>query len=286
MSCAHQKGKLLSLVINSNVLAQESARKLVDNSEKYNKTLRQLASGNRINTAGDDPTGAAISKMLESKVRSSEQALRNTHDSISLMQIMDGGFAGISDVLTRLRELTLQASTDTLGDVERSFIQEEVRNSLEEITRIAESTKYNNTKLLSRSVGDLDFQIGINHGKLGRKTFDLSSVNCTLENLGLTTFNTSTKENAHKSIDLVNNAILQLNQKRAAIGGFQNGLEATRAKNEEYTFNTDATKSRIRDADFAEKASDLAREKIMTDATAGVLVNANQKNALALKLIL
>ena len=132
----------------------------------------------------------------------------------------------------------------------------------------------------------MDFQIGINHGKLGRKTFDLSSVNCTLENLGLTTFNTSTKENAHKSIDLVNNAILQLNQKRAAIGGFQNGLEATRAKNEEYTFNTDATKSRIRDADFAEKASDLAREKIMTDATAGVLVNANQKNALALKLIL
>src|SRR4051794_19915066 len=153
----------MSLRINTNVQALAAQRFLNMNHEAQNRSLEKLASGSRINRAGDDAAGLAISEKLKANIRSMKQATRNANDGISLIQTAEGAMNEIGNILIRMRELSIQASSDTIGDTERTFVDKEVQALKEEIDRISNSTEFNGTKLLNGSSPPLDIQIGVNN---------------------------------------------------------------------------------------------------------------------------
>src|SRR3954469_15156943 len=150
----------MSLRINTNVQALAAQRFLTNNHEAQNRSLERLSSGSRINRAGDDAAGLAISEKLKANIRSIKQASRNANDGVSLIQTAEGAMNEIGNILVRMRELSIQAASDTIGDTERGFINKEVQNLKFEIDRIASSTEFNGMHLLDGSVPPLEIQVG------------------------------------------------------------------------------------------------------------------------------
>jgi len=276
----------MGLRIATNVQSLAAQRFLNLNHEAQNRSLERLASGSRINRAGDDAAGLAISEKLKADIRSMKQANRNANDGISLVQTAEGAMNEISNILIRMRELSIQGSSDTIGDTERGFIDKEVQNLKEEIDRISNSTEFNGTKLLNGSSPPLDIQIGINNNAtLDRFVFDTPTRNTTLGALGLEGVSTMTKENAQQNLAALDEAIVKLNENRSGLGALQNRLTSAINNLNIYTENLEGANSRIRDTDLAAETSELTKENILTQANVSVLGQANQNPQLALKLL-
>ena len=181
--------------INTNVSSIAAQRALSKSNRNSESTLSKLSSGTRITKAADDAAGLAISEKLKAQIRSTAQADRNANDGISMVQTAEGGLDEISNMLTRLRELSIQASSDTVGDTERSFSNMEYQNLKQEIERIAQVTEFNGTKLLSGQGDKLDFQIGINNDAFqDRISYDTQMTDARLTGLGITDIDVSSKE--------------------------------------------------------------------------------------------
>ena len=276
----------MSLRIATNVQSLAAQRFLSMNNESQNKSLERLSSGSRINRAGDDAAGLAISEKLRANIRSMKQATRNANDGISLIQVAEGAMNEIDNILIRMRELSIQASSDTIGNGERGFVDKEIQGLKAEVERIAGSTEFNGTKLLDGSSQALDLQVGIhNDPALDRFRYDTQKLITTLSALGLEEVSTVSKEQSQNNLTMLDSALNHVNENRAEMGALQNRLNSTVNNLNIYRENLEAANSRIRDTDMAEETSELTKANILTSANVSVLGQANQNPQLALKLL-
>ncbi|MBC7386507.1 MAG: flagellin FliC [Cryobacterium sp.] len=276
----------MGLRINTNVQALAAQRHLGLNHEAQNHSLEKLASGTRIVRAADDAAGLAISEKIKANIRSMRQAERNANDGVSLVQVAEGGMNEVGNILTRMRELSIQSASDTIGDVERGFINKEITGLKDEVNRIALSTEFNGKKLLDGASESLDIQVGIKNDPFqDRFVFNAKNLTSTLAALGVAGVDNSTKENSQKNLDMIDSAITKINGNRAELGALQNRLQSTINNLGIYRENLSAANSRIRDTDIAEETSELTKNNILSQATISVLGQANNNSQLALKLL-
>lgn len=272
--------------INTNVSSIAAQRSLSVNNRQSQDTLAKLSSGTRITKASDDAAGLAISEKLKANIRSNAQANRNANDGISMVQTAEGGLDEISSMLTRLRELSVQSASDTVGDTERSFSDMEYQNLKQEIERISQVTEFNGTKLLSGQGEKLDFQIGVNNDAFqDRISYDVQLTNASIESLGVNEISVASKEGAQTSLKTIDDAIDKVSGQRAALGAIQNRLVSTSNNLQITNENLSAANSRIRDVDYAQASAQNARNNILNQAGTAVLAQANQNGQNALRLI-
>lgn len=276
----------MGMRISTNVAAINAQRNLSGSQNEIGESFAKLASGSRINKAADDAAGLAISENLKAQIRSIRQANRNANDGISLVQVAEGGLNEIGNIIIRLRELGIQAASDTVSDRERGFINKEVDQLKNEIQRIASVTTWGETKLLDGSTPTYDFQVGINNnGFEDRISFVASENVATLDSLGLAGVDFATQEGAQTALTNLDDAQFRVNSSRSNLGALQNRLLSTTANLGIAEENLSAANSRIRDTDIAATSADLTRNNILLQASTATLAQANQKSALALKLI-
>lgn len=276
----------MSMRVNTNTASINSMRSFYNNNKAIDSSFEKLSSGSRINKAADDAAGLAISENLKGQIRSAAQANRNANDGVSLVQTAEGGLNELSNIIIRLRELGIQAASDTVGETERGFIDTEVQQLKSEMQRISDSTKWGQTKLLDGSTPQFDFQIGLNNSaESDRLTFDSSANVATVDALGVEGLDFTSKDGAADGLASLDTAQVEVNRIRSNLGALQNRLGST-INNLGIQYETlSAANSRIRDADMAETSADLAKNQILMQANTATLMNANQKNSLALKLI-
>ncbi|MCB9072126.1 MAG: flagellin FliC [Bdellovibrionaceae bacterium] len=276
----------MSMRVNTNTAAINSMRSFYNNNRAIDSSFEKMSSGSRINKAADDAAGLAISENLKAQIRSAAQANRNANDGVSLVQTAEGGLNEMSNIIIRLRELGIQAASDTVGDTERGFINTEVQQLKEEMQRISDSTKWGQTKLLDGSTPDFDFQVGLNNtAEADRLTFDSSNNVATVDALGISSLDFADKSGATEGLSSLDSAQTEVNRIRSNLGALQNRLTSTINNLGVQYENLSSANSRIRDADVAEVSADLARNQILMQANTATLMNANQKNSLALKLL-
>ncbi|MBX3018342.1 MAG: flagellin FliC [Bdellovibrionaceae bacterium] len=276
----------MGMRISTNVSSINAQRTLTASQREINKSMAQLSSGSRITKAADDAAGLGISEMLKSQIRSYSQASRNANDAISMVQVAEGGLGEISNILTRMRELGIQAASDTVGDKERSYLNLEVSQLKEEVQRIAKTTKFGSTNLLDGTGSKFDIQVGINNDSFeDRISFDSSVLNATSAELGIDDVDYSNKEGAQDFLMVVDEAQSRVAAYRANVGALQNRFSSTIENLGAQHENLSAANSRIRDADIATSTSEMARNQVLLNASTSVLASANQQPQLALKLI-
>jgi flagellin len=250
------------------------------------KSLERLSSGYRINRAGDDAAGLAISENLKAQIRGLKQASRNAQDGVSLVQVAEGALNEISSILIRLRELAVQAASDTIGPVERQFLNVEYDQLVSEIDRIADGTEFNGTQLLSGTGSILDFQVGTrNDPNIDRISFDASKADANASALGVNLTSVADKASAQNSLSAIDSAIVGVSAMRADFGAIQNRLQSTISNVAVSMENMSAANSRIRDVDVAEETAELTRNNILLNAGSSVLAQANQTSNVALGLL-
>lgn len=276
----------MGMRISTNVAALNAQKNLYMTNINANKSMARLASGFRINQASDDAAGLAISENLKGQIRGLRQANRNANDGISLVQIAEGSLNEVSNMLIRLRELGVQAASDTIGDTERQFLDVEYQQLKSEIQRVTESTHYNGYDLLNGTGGILDIQVGVNNDPFkDRISFNAGAANSSLEALGIVAESLATKEGAQQSLGVLDSAMLSVNSIRANFGAMQNRLQSTSNNLLIYDENMSAANSRIRDTDVATETSEMIRNNLLMQAGVSVLGQANQQSQLALKLL-
>lgn len=276
----------MGLRINTNVQALAAQRSLGLNGASQKLSLEKLSSGSRIVKTADDAAGLAISEKMRSHIRSVRQDVRNANDGISMIQTAEGGMNEAGNILVRMRELSIQAASDTLGVNERRFIDKEVQQLRQEVDRIASSTEFNGRKLLMGEGDVLELQVGINNDPTNdRFYFDQAKGGATVERLGIGDVNTLTKEAAQENLSKIDGAIQNLSESRSEMGALQNRLQSTINNLQIYDENLSSSMSRIKDVDMAAETSELVRNNILTSAGVSVLSQANQNPMLALKLI-
>ncbi|MBX3041661.1 MAG: flagellin FliC [Bdellovibrionaceae bacterium] len=276
----------MGMRISTNVSALASQRSLSSSTREIQKSMAQLSSGSRITKSADDAAGLAISENLKSQIRSMNQAGRNANDGISMIQTAEGGLGEISNILTRLRELGIQASSDTIGDKERVMIDKEVQQLKDESQRIASTTKFGSQKLIDGTGGTFDFQVGIyNTDSEDRISYKAGDADASSSNLGIDDFDFTSKDGAQAALSTLDEAQSMVNGFRANLGALQNRLESTISNAAVMHESLSAANSRIRDTDVAQATSEMVRNNILLQASTSTLAQANQVPGLAMKLI-
>lgn len=272
--------------INTNMASISAQRSLGANNRASESILSKLSSGSRITKAADDAAGLAISEKMNANIRSMKQADRNANDGISLIQTAEGGLNEVSSILTRMRELSIQTSSDTVGDSERQMTNMEYQNLKLELERISQVTEFNGKKLLNGEGEKYDFQIGANNDSFNdRISYAADQVNSRLESLGVSELDVSTKEGSRDALASLDSAIEKVSGQRAYLGAIQNRLTSTSNNLQVSTENLSAANSRIRDVDYADATAQKAKNDILSAAGTSVLAQANMSSQNALKLI-
>ena len=275
----------MGLRINTNIAAMSANRALSNMQASQAKTFNRLASGQRITEAGDDAAGLSISENLRSQIRSMAQAERNANDGISFAQVAEGGLTEIGNIVIRLRELAIQAASDTVGDKERGFINKEAQSLLQEVDRIANVTNFNGTTLLNGEGKTLQFQVGIFSGKSDVINFETRDHDVRASALGVEGLNFGSLDDARDAIDKIDKGLSKVLSVRADLGAMQNKLHSTVNNLGVAKQNLAEARSRIADTDVAEETSELVRKNILTQAGVSVLAQANSQPSQALKLL-
>jgi flagellin len=307
----------MGLRIKTNIASINAQRRLGISTEQLTNSGNKLASGERINKAADDAAGLAISENLRADVRSLNMARRNANDGVSLVQTAEGGLMETTNMLIRLRELAVQASSDTVGTQERGFLDQEYQALKLEIDRIANSTEFNGTRLLIGQVEmpedmkgnenqfPLEVQIskdyyvnsdalenanptniiridlqGLNAFSQGENSLQLNEATTGEELTGITE-----KRQAQLSINRLDSAITRVNEYRAYLGAIQNRFGSTIQNLGVQIENLDTARSRIRDTDFASETAEYTKTKILQQAGTSVLAQANAQPQIALGLL-
>jgi flagellin len=279
----------MGLRINTNVASINAQRNLAESSGRLSGSLEKLSSGKRINRAGDDAAGLATSESLRANMVGLRQAAKNASDGISLVQIAEGGLNEATNILVRLRELAIQGASDSVGPLEKGYLDEEYQQLVSEIDRISRTTRFNGQDLLTGNSGTevMDFQVGPTGETLSRIQFKANKADATIGSDGLDIEGTGVaeKELAQESLPRIDEAIQKVNGIRAGFGAmqsrFQSAINNARIAQE----NQAAAYSRIADADIAFEASEFTRNLILTQAATSVLGESNEYNQLALRLL-
>jgi flagellin len=245
------------------------------------KALERLSSGLRVNKAGDDAAGLAISEKLRSNIRALNQASRNASDGVALIQTAEGAMEEVNNMLVRMKELAEQAATGTVGTEERAYLSNEYVALRNEITRISDTTSFNDTKLLDGTLS-IQLQIGRENLANNRLTVTIGDIDSTA--LALTT-TISTAANAQSALTSVSTAIQTISNRRASLGALQNRLESVVSNIDTVVENLTAAESRIRDADIAAETANMTKYSILVQAGVSILAQANQSPMVALSLL-
>jgi flagellin len=276
----------MGLRIATNIASQTVQKNLKEVSNAGNAQLEKLSSGKRITKASDDAAGLAIATNLEAQTKGLRQATRNANDGISLVQTAEGGLNETSNILVRLRELTIQAASDTVGEQERGFLDKEYQQLNVEIDRISESTVFNGSQLLNgNGKGVMDFQVGAFSGEQNKISFDSSTTDSSANSIGISGTSISEKDSALDAIANVDQAIETVSGQRADLGSIQARLGSTIKNLETQTINQDSARSVIQDVDVAEASASLASNNVIKSAAVSTLAQANQIPMSALRLI-
>jgi flagellin len=277
----------MGLRINTNVPALVAQRNLRTTRASLDRSLERLASGSRINHAGDDAAGLAISESLRAQIRGIGMAERNAQDGVSLVQVAESAMGEVSNILIRLRELGVQAASDTVGPTERKFLDLEFQESLAEIDRIANSTEFNRVPLLNGMASTFEIQVGTrNNPQIDRiKLFDGNSADINVVALGLNLSSVADKVGAQNSLASIDGALQSVTSIRAGFGAMQNRLQSIITNLQVSKENLSAANSRIRDADLAEETTELTKNQILQQSGISVLGQANTSTKAALSLL-
>ena len=270
--------------INHNISAMIGQASLATQNKALSKSLEKLSTGLRINRASDDAAGLSISESMRARIRSMTRGQANAADGIALLQIAEGSTGEISNILQRMRELSIQSASDTMGTTERSYTNKEFGQLMSEITRIAGAASYNGMTLLDGNTGTFGVSgsASVLHiGSGSGATTDRVSITITAMTLGAlglsaTTTSVSTATTALASLALIDTAIKSVSTMRSDMGAYVNRLEFSISNLSNQNYNTQDAESRIRDADFAKETTEFTRAQILTQSATSMLAQANQ----------
>jgi flagellin len=292
----------MGIRIKSNMESLMAQRQLSESQSELSDSLQKLSSGLRINKSSDDAAGLAISETMRAKIRSFAQAKRNASDGISFLQTGEGGLSELNNIVIRMRELTTQAASDTVGPTERSFLNKEFQELGKEVNRIKDQTEFNGKKLLSPDEqSDINVQVGVNFRKSDGKTNedneiitlkfdDLSELNDSLSKLSELNIEGENgrelgggdTEDIFSSLD---DSMLKVTKTRATLGALQSRLNSTITSIDIGSENLSAAQSKIRDVDYGAESARFAQSKILVAAGTSILAQANQLPENVLNLI-
>ena len=259
----------IKMRINHNIAALNTQRQLTIANNGQAKSMEKLSSGLRINRAGDDAAGLAISEKMRSQIRGLDMAAKNSQDGISLIQTAEGALNETHAILQRMRELSVQAANGTNTDEDIQFIQDEIDSLTSEIDRIAETTEFN-TKNILGGQSTITLQVGANSGQ----TIDIGLIDMSANAIGAGAIDVT--QDAPGGIDALDEAILAVSTQRSALGAIQNRLEHTIQNLGTTSENLTAAESRIRDVDMAKEISEQTKQSILSQAAQAMLAQANQ----------
>ncbi|QDV05009.1 Flagellin [Planctomycetes bacterium Poly30] len=272
----------MGLRVNTNVASMNAQRNLANSTVNLGGNYSRLSSGLRIATAADDAAGLGISERMRSDIRSFTVASRNAQDGISMVQTAEGALNEVSDLLGRMRELSMQSANGTLSDDDRTTLDAEFSQLVDEIDRISTTTEFNGVKLLDGSNSNIAIQVGI--GAATADTISVSGADASTSTLGISG-GISTASTAQSMLGTIDSAIDDINSARGTLGAQQNRLGSTLRSLANVRENTSAAESRIRDVDVAMETADLTRNSILQQAATSILSQANQQPQLALSLL-
>ncbi|MED4888217.1 flagellin [Lysinibacillus sp. FSL R7-0073] len=267
--------------IQHNISALNTHRNLAYNNTQASKNLEKLSSGYKINRAGDDAAGLAISEKMRGQIRGLDMASKNAQDGISLIQTAEGALNETHAILQRMRELAVQSSTDTNESTDRSKLQDEITQLTAEITRIASTTQFNNMNVLDGSFTGKVIHIGANAGQV----LNVSIGNMDAGTIGVSGVNISTQTGADAAITTINTALENVSVQRSQLGAWQNRLEHTINNLGASSENLTAAESRIRDTDMAKEMMGFTKNNILMQAAQSMLAQANQQPQGVLQLL-
>jgi flagellin len=285
------------MIINHNISAIFANRQLWENSRESDKNIEKLSSGLRINRAGDDASGLAVSEKMRSQIGGLRRAERNAEDATSFIQTTEGYLAETHTILQRIRELAVQASNGIYSTEDRMQIQVEVSQLVSEVDRIASHAQFNGLNMLTgrfanttggnAPTSSIWFHVGPNMDQRIRSYVNTMTATAlglkdptSQENISI-----STPEKSNMAIGTIDNALTKVSKQRADLGAYQNRLEKLSTGLMVGYENLQSAESRIRDTDMAEQMSDFVKTQIMTQAATAMLAQANQKPQLMLSLL-
>lgn len=273
-------------VINTNVSATLASNAIVRNERAMSTAMERLSTGKRINSASDDAAGLAIASRMSSQVKGLEQAARNANDAISMTQTVEGAGKEILNILTRMKELAVQAGSATYSDTDRDAMDLEYQQLEAEILRIETNTKWNGQALLD-GADTVAVQIGAGSGQTMSLSFGdwTTTGNGGVFSVQLSSYDLQSTSNAATAMTNLDTAITKASEELAKYGSYTNRLEYAADNLSNIAANTDASRSRIEDADYAKETSELAKTQIIAQAGTAMLAQANQIKQTVLALL-
>ena len=277
----------MALTIATNTGALMAAASASSVNKDMETSMERLSTGKRINSAADDAAGVAIGSRLTSEIRGTNQAIRNAQDGQALIDTAEGSHKEVENLLQRMREVAVQAASDTNDADDRTNLQTEFDELVNEIDRIAASTTWAGQDLLNGtggSSGAFEFQIGANTGSADKITVTIAAIDSSSAGLSVTGLTMASNGSAGTTIDAIDAAIKTLNTQRAELGAVSNRLDNTVSNLTNIAINLEGGRGRIEDADFAAESTSLAKSQILQQASTAMLAqaNASKQNVLSL----
>ena len=273
------------MVVQHNLTAMNSNRMLGLTQGTLSKSTEKLSSGYKINRAADNAAGLAISEKMRRQVRGLTQASTNAQDGISAVQTAEGALNEVHDMLQRMNELAVQAANDTNMSTDRSYIQAELNQLMQEISRVATTTTFNEQCLLNGNFTGKKLQVGSEKGTEQVISISISAMSASKLGLKADTVKVSSHSGAQNAINAIKSAMTKVSKQRSNLGAIQNRLEHTIANLDNVVENTTAAESRIRDTDMAAEMVKYSNRNILQQAGQAMLAQANQSNQGVLSLL-
>lgn len=275
------------MVINHNMSSLFASRQEGITTASLQSSMEKLSSGEKINRAGNDASGLAVSEKMRSQIRGLNQASRNVGDAVSFIQVSEGYLAETTDILQRIRELAVQGANGVYSDEDRMQIQVEVSQLVAEVDRIASSAQFNGMNLLTGrfskdSATVMQFQIGANVdqnirayiGTMTATALGLKGIQGEAEN----TISINSPDEANQTVSVIDEALRNVNKQRADLGAYQNRMEMAQKGINVAAENTQAAESRIRDTDMANEMVNFTKNQILAQASTAMLAQAQNQN--------
>lgn len=274
----------MSIRVGSNIASLSAQRYLSKNQRQIEDSFKALSSGSRLSTPQNDAAGFAISELLRAQVAGTKQSKTNVQTAVAMVQTAEGALNEQNNILVRMRELAVNAASDTIGDTEREFLDEEFQMLVSEFDRIAKVTRFGTKELLTGSGEEFDFQVGPYKGSENQISFKLDA-DTSGSNVGIDGLSVDDQGSARDALEDIDEAVTQVAGVRAQFGAIQSRFSYAIDNLDVQHQNLEAARSLIADVDVAEETSKLARAQILNEAGISVLASANQSPLKALKLI-
>ena len=276
------------MAINTNIASINATRNMTSTGRGLNNSIQRLSSGLKINSASDDAAGMAVSEGLTAQVRGFQQGMENANEAIALLQTAEGSYNSISDIMIRMRELAVQAASDTLTDKERAYLNTEFEDLTNEITRISDVAEYNGIQLLTGTSGaaadgDMVFQVGTRNTVNDQIKITLKDQDSTA--LGIEALGVDNLANSQTAIATIDTALDQLATDRATLGSKVNELTSSVDNLATTIENLSAANSQIKDADLAKESADFTKHQVLMQSGVAMLSQANGISQMALRLL-